>query len=59
MSFLARKRDSRTLPEVFEPLLSELERLRRTAPEIAFTLEQGGDAYRFCITLPKKSPFSE
>ena len=56
---MARERDAAGLSETFESLLSELERLRRTVPGIGFTLEEAGEEYRFCITLPKKRRFSE
>lgn len=56
---LARGRDAEGLPEIFRPLLSELERLRRTVPGIGFALEESGEGCRLCITLPKKSRISE
>ena len=53
--FLSRKEDADAVPEVFEPLLAELERLRRTVPGIRYELTETGGECRFCIRLPKKS----
>ena len=52
---LARARDADAVPAEFEPLLAALERLRRSVPEVSFSLEEQGEAVELRITLPKKS----
>ena len=56
---LARRQADGPSDAVFEPLLAELERLRRSVPGIRFTLEEDGAESRFCIRIPKKSRISE
>ena len=56
---LARRQADVPSDAVFEPLLAELERLRRSVPGIRFTLEEDGAESRFCIRIPKKSRISE
>ena len=52
---LAQAREADISDAVYAPLLAELERLRRKAPGIRFTLEENDTDSLFCIRIPKKS----
>lgn len=52
---LIKKRGHCPSDAAYEPLLSALEQLRRTVPEISFVLEEDDAESRFCIRIPKKS----
>jgi ParB family chromosome partitioning protein len=52
---LDRARKSGTVPREFEPLLTELERLRRSLPDVSYELAEEAGEIRFLIRIPKKS----
>ena len=52
---LARRREGEHVPAAFEPLLTELDRLRRTVPGVTYTLTEAGDEVCFIMRISKKT----